>query len=69
MGAEDRNPQNRQWTKEKDEIKTFYHSLACVLENRPQDAEPEGKFFALNQKLSIPKLVKRLVTLQKLLTT
>ncbi|MEH2378253.1 MAG: type III-B CRISPR-associated protein Cas10/Cmr2 [Nostoc sp.] len=66
LGAEDRNPQNRQWTKEKNEIKTFYHSLACVLENRPQEAEPEGKFFALNEKLSIPELVKRLVTLPEI---
>jgi CRISPR-associated protein Cmr2 len=66
LGGEARNPKNRQWTIEKDDIKTFYQRLACVLENRPQDTEPEGKFFALNEKLSIPELVKRLVTLPEI---
>lgn len=66
LGGETRNPKNRQWTIEKDEIKTFYKRLACVLENRSPDGEPEGKFFALNEKLSIPELVKRLVTLPEI---
>ncbi|MDB9375526.1 Cas10/Cmr2 second palm domain-containing protein [Nodularia sphaerocarpa] len=66
LGAETRNPNNRKWTDEKAEIKTFYHRLACVLENLPPDGKPEGKFFALNEKLSIPELVKRLVTLPEI---
>lgn len=66
LGGEARNPKNRQWTIEKDDIKIFYKRLACLLENRSQDAEPEGNFFALNEKLSIPELVKRLVTLPEI---
>ncbi|WGV24278.1 Cas10/Cmr2 second palm domain-containing protein [Halotia branconii] len=66
LGGVERKPKNRQWTIEKDDIKTFYQRLACVLENLPQDAEPEGKFFALHEKLSIPELVKRLVTLPEI---
>lgn len=66
LGGVQRNPQNRQWTIEKDQIKTFYKRLACALENRPPDAEPEGNFFDLNEKLSIPELVKRLVTLPEI---
>lgn len=62
LGAEDRNPNNRKWTDEKHDIKIFYKRLSCILENLPQDAEPEGKFLAQNEKLSIPELVKRLVT-------
>ncbi|WP_236556844.1 type III-B CRISPR-associated protein Cas10/Cmr2 [Calothrix sp. PCC 7507] len=68
LGGEARNPQNRQWTIEKNDIKAFFKSLACVLENLPPDAEPEGKFFALHEKLSIPELVKRLVTLPEIAT-
>ncbi|MBD2440816.1 Cas10/Cmr2 second palm domain-containing protein [Nostoc sp. FACHB-110] len=66
LGAEARNPKNRQWTIEKNDIQTFYQRLACVLENLPPNAEPEGKFFATNEKLSIPELVKRLVTLPEI---
>jgi CRISPR-associated protein Cmr2 len=66
LGAETRNPNNRKWTDEKTEIATFYKRLACVLENLPPGAEPEGKFFALNEKLSIPELVKRLITLPEI---
>lgn len=68
LGGVERNPKNRQWTIEKEDIKTFYKRLACVLENRSPDAEAEGKFFALNEKLSIPELVKRLVTLPEIAT-
>lgn len=66
LGRERRNPKNREWTIEKDDIKIFYKRLACVLENLPPNGEPEGKFFALNEKLSIPELVKRLVTLPEI---
>lgn len=66
LGAETRNPNNRKWTDEKADIKNFYHRLACVLENLPPNTEPEGKFFALNERLSIPELVKRLITLPEI---
>lgn len=66
LGGEGRNPKDRRWTIEKDDIKTFYYRLACVLENVAANQEPEGKFFALNEKLSIPELVKRLVTLPEI---
>ncbi|WP_017655702.1 Cas10/Cmr2 second palm domain-containing protein [Fortiea contorta] len=66
LGGEERNPRNRQWSVEKKDIKNFYKHLACALENLPQEAEPEGKFFALHEKLSIPELVKRLVTLPEI---
>ncbi len=62
LGAEDRNPRDRKWREEDKEIKEFYKNLACLLENKPLSEEPEGKFFAPNEKLSIPELVKRLVT-------
>jgi CRISPR-associated protein Cmr2 len=62
LGAEDRNPNNRSWKTEKDDINAFYKRLSYVLENPPKDAELKGKFLALNEKLSIPELVKRLVT-------
>ena len=66
LGAETRNPNNRRWTAEKDHIKQFYRSLACVSERCPPNKEPEGIIFALNEKLSIPELVKRLVTLSEI---
>jgi CRISPR-associated protein Cmr2 len=62
IGAETRNPNTRRWGDEDTHIKAFYRSLACVLEYKSLDAEPEGKFVATNEKLSIPELVKRLVT-------
>ena len=62
LGAEDRKPKDRNWQNEDKAILDFYQRLSCVLENLPQDAKPEGKFLAPNEKLSIPELVKRLVT-------
>ncbi|MCP2729775.1 Cas10/Cmr2 second palm domain-containing protein [Limnofasciculus baicalensis] len=47
---------------EKAELKDFYQRLSCVLENLPPDGKPEGKFLDPNERLSIPELVKRLVT-------
>ena len=59
-------------SKEKQEkIKNFYHYLSFLLElhdqelNKFQDLdnkEPEGKFLDSNERLSVPELVKRLVT-------
>ncbi|MBE9055024.1 type III-B CRISPR-associated protein Cas10/Cmr2 [Sphaerospermopsis sp. LEGE 08334] len=60
MGAERRNPKEIKYSDEKKEIEAFYQKLAEITE---QNSEiPEGKFIALNEKLSIPELVKRLVT-------
>ncbi len=62
LGAEDRNPNNCKWKSEKDEIENFYRRLSCILEGLSPDKEPEGKYIVPNEKLSIPELVKRLVT-------
>ncbi len=68
LGAQDRNPNNRQWKGENEEIKDFYRRLSCISENLPVNGEPEGKYVAPNEKLSIPELVKRLVTRPKIAT-
>jgi len=62
LGFEDSNPGRQLSSDEKNELKDFYQRLSCVLENLPPDGQPEGKFLAPNEKLSIPELVKRLVT-------
>jgi CRISPR-associated protein Cmr2 len=63
LGAENRNPNNRVWQKEKVVIEKFYSRLGCVLENLPLDAKPEGTLFATNEKISIAELAKRLVAI------
>jgi CRISPR-associated protein Cmr2 len=60
--AEFSNPGRQLSDAEKAELKDFYQRLSCVLENLPADGKPEGKFIAPNERLSIPELVKRLVT-------
>ncbi|BAZ08558.1 hypothetical protein NIES4071_03630 [Calothrix sp. NIES-4071] len=62
IGATTRDPNKCRWGDEDTDIKAFYKSLACVLEYKSLDKEPEGTFVAKNEKLSIPELVKRLVT-------
>lgn len=65
LGAKDINP-NDKWTSEKGNIDKFYTALSQAIENpqdNPQDEEDVGKFLAVNEKLSIPELVKRLITL------
>ena len=62
LGAETRNPKNMNYGSENETIKKFYKQLARKLDNCPPDKEPEGKFIAPNEKLSIPELVKRLIT-------
>lgn len=60
LGAETRNPKSLTYHSEKKEIEYFYAKLA---ERTEEESEtPEGKFIAPNEKLSIPELVKRLVT-------
>ena len=61
LGAETRNPKNMNYGLENDQVKEFYIKLARKLDNCPPDKEPEGKYIAPNEKLSIPELVKRLI--------
>ena len=66
MGAKHRNPKTLNYGLEDKQIKDFYTKTARKLDNCPPDKEPEGKFIAPNEKLSIPELVKRLVTLPEI---
>lgn len=66
LGAETRNPKNMNYGLENDQVKEFYIKLARKLDNCPPDKEPEGKYIAPNEKLSIPELVKRLITLPEI---
>ncbi|MBL1200256.1 MAG: CRISPR-associated protein Cmr2 [Nostoc sp. GBBB01] len=61
LGGKQRNPKNLTYRSEKTKIEEFYTRLAEITEETGEDT-PEGKFIALNEKLSIPELVKRLVT-------
>ncbi|MBD2292404.1 CRISPR-associated protein Cmr2 [Anabaena sphaerica FACHB-251] len=62
LGSDYRNPKTLNYGLEDDKVKDFYTKLARKLDNCPDDKEPEGKYIAPNEKLSIPELVKRLVT-------
>jgi len=72
--GEVRDPKHSLNEAEKKELKHFYRQLAWVLDDPyqrsgqivPADVEPEGKYVAANERLSIPELVKRLVTLPTL---
>ncbi|MEA5575946.1 type III-B CRISPR-associated protein Cas10/Cmr2 [Anabaena sp. UHCC 0451] len=66
LGSDYRNPKTLDYKYDDDQIKEFYTRLARKLDNCPDDKEPEGKFIAPNEKLSIPELVKRLVTLPEI---
>lgn len=71
LGQEDSHPGRSLSTVEKLELQTFYRQLAWVLDNpkynyakdAPEDDRAiEGRYIAANERLSIPELVKRLVT-------
>ncbi len=66
LGAKMRNPKNMNYGSEKKDIENFYEQLARKLDNCPPDKKPEGKFIVPNEKLSIPELVKRLITLPEI---
>ena len=66
LGAEDRHPDKLNWRNEGMRIKEFYHKLAFIPYDPKPDKEPEGKYIAVNERLSIPELVKRLVTLPEI---
>lgn len=46
----------------KQEMENFYTRLSQVLEDKSQNDQPQGKFLSPQERLSIPELVKRLVT-------
>lgn len=62
MGKGTRNPKTLNYSQEKQEIENFYNRLAAALEKTGENP-PEGKVLDLNERLCIPELVKRLVTL------
>lgn len=62
LGCGSRNPKNLNYQQEKEAIENFYWRLAAVLEKSSEEAT-EGKVLDLNERLSIPELVKRLITL------
>lgn len=62
LGSETRNPKYLNNQREKETINDFYLALASVLERSSEEAT-EGKVLDLNERLSIPELVKRLITL------
>ncbi|TVP63066.1 MAG: CRISPR-associated protein Cmr2 [Nodularia sp. (in: Bacteria)] len=61
LGGEKRNPKNLTYRSENSEINKFYTRLAEITEENSEE-NPVGKFISPNEKLSIPELVKRLVT-------
>lgn len=74
LGRVNPHPSRQLSADEQKELRQFYKQLAWVLDDPydragkivPDNAEPEGKYIAANEKLSIPELVKRLVTFSKL---
>jgi CRISPR-associated protein Cmr2 len=62
LGARSRNPKTIQPSFEDKTIKAFYTQLSLSLENSRTSEEPTGKFLDDSERLSIPELVKRLVT-------
>ncbi|MEL7034045.1 MAG: type III-B CRISPR-associated protein Cas10/Cmr2 [Cyanobacteria bacterium J06592_8] len=67
LGKGTRNPKHLKPGQEKQPIADFYKQLSTVLETKPGQSPdtidtPEGKFLAPNERLSIPELVKRLIT-------
>jgi len=62
LGSGHRNPKTLDNKKEKESIDNFYTRLSAVLEGSTEEAT-EGKVLDLNERLSIPELVKRLITL------
>jgi CRISPR-associated protein Cmr2 len=61
LGKEDKHPGRSLTPAEKQEQKDFYEKLSQILE-ASSDAQSQGKFIDPNERLSIPELVKRLVT-------
>ncbi|PSB21314.1 CRISPR-associated protein Cmr2 [Phormidesmis priestleyi ULC007] len=70
LGQQNSEPGRSLTHTEKQQLDTFYRQLAWVLDNpdrnraedTPSKDEIEGRYIAVNERLSIPELVKRLVT-------
>ncbi|USR91706.1 CRISPR-associated protein Cmr2 [Phormidium yuhuli AB48] len=62
LGSRQRNPKELRYSQEKDKIDRFYQQLAAVLEGKAPEETPEGKFLDTSERVSLPELVKRLVT-------
>ena len=66
MNQPTRNPQRGESQIEKQQIANFYEELSRILENLPpaddEESTPTGTFLDASERLSIPELVKRLVT-------
>ena len=62
LGSGNRNPKIINYQQEKEAIDKFYLRLAAVLEKSSEETT-EGKVLDLNERLSIPELVKRLINL------
>jgi CRISPR-associated protein Cmr2 len=63
LGALNTHPGRTLAEEKQQELNTFYTQLATALETGTSDSDqPEGKFLDPSERLSIPELVKRLVT-------
>ena len=62
LGSGNRNPKTLNPQREKHQTDQFYERLSAVLEGSSEEVN-EGKVLDLNERLSIPELVKRLITL------
>ncbi|BAZ88916.1 Cas10/Cmr2 second palm domain-containing protein [Cylindrospermopsis raciborskii] len=62
MGGTKRNPANIDYAREKEQIENFYTELAEIT-GSATTLEIQGEFIDPSEKLSIPELTKRLVTL------
>jgi CRISPR-associated protein Cmr2 len=66
MGAGSRNPKSLNPGEEKPKIDEFYQRLLTALETTKVGEAAQGKFLDENERLSIPELVKRMVTHHKI---
>ena len=62
LGAPSRNPKSLRHQDEKQQIDEFYQKLAAILEGKSPQEQAAGKFLDPSERISIPELVKRLVT-------
>jgi CRISPR-associated protein Cmr2 len=69
MDRENQDMKTLDWSEENRHIALFYRRLAFLLDGvndpdgQPKDRQPEGKYIDGNERLNIPELTKRLITL------
>ena len=69
MDRENQDMKTLDWSEENRHIALFYRRLAFLLDGvndpdgQPKDKQPEGKYIDGNERLNIPELTKRLITL------